>query len=114
MGNEDKRNQQWFDERIGTKLRRLDEAFEPQAPELQTMEVFVAEGKIALREKMRRDMLIFVLLAAIVVAVMAWTINRNLALFVALQALTALSVAGWMALHLLRLAWKGRTQWKRN
>lgn len=114
MSNEDKQNQQWFDERIGTKLRQMDETFEPQPPELQTMEVFVAEGKRALREKMLRDMLIFVLLAAIVVAAMAWTINRNLALFVALQVLTALSVAGWMTVHLLRLAWKGKAQWKRN
>lgn len=103
---------QWFEERIGSQLERLDEAFMPQKPELHAMEAFVEEGKRELKKKFRRELALFWLLAAFVISGMVWTLDKSLTLFVALQALVTLAAAGWLALTLLRVYKRGRKQWK--
>lgn len=103
---------QWFKERIGSQLERLDEAFLPRQPELRAMEAFVAESKRELKKRFRIELALFWLLAACVIGGMVWALDRSLTLFVALQALVTLTAAGWLTITLLRAQGRGRKQWK--
>jgi hypothetical protein len=105
-------DRQWFEERIGRQLERLDETFAPRHPELSAMESFVAESKRELKRKFRRELILFWLSAVFVIGGMVWTLDKSLALFVALQALVTLAAAGWLTLTLLRSPGRGRKQWE--
>lgn len=107
-------DRQWMEERIGSQLERLDEAFMPQKPELYAMEAFVEEGKRELKKRFRRELALFWLLAAFVISGICWTLDNSLSVFVALQALVTLAAAGWLAITLLRVYRKGRKQWKKG
>lgn len=107
-------DRQWFEERIGSQLERLDETFRPQEPELHAMEAFVEESKRELKKRFRRELVLFWLLAAFIINGMLWTLDKSLSLFVALQALVTLATAGWLAITLLRMRRRGRKQWERG
>lgn len=105
-------DRQWFEERIGSQLERLDETFMPRKPELHAMEAFVEDGKRELKKRFRRELALFWLLAAFVISGIVWTLDNSLSLFVALQALVTLTAIGWLAITLLRVHRRGRKQWK--
>ncbi|MEK3882489.1 YxlC family protein [Paenibacillus sp. PL2-23] len=97
-------DQQWFDARLKADLQSFDEAFDSPPHDVAGLALLVGRYQKELNRRLWRELALFWLVAAILLAAVFGLLERSLALFVVLQGITALS-----ALLII-----GMTVWRRR
>ncbi|GKU76154.1 DUF5345 family protein [Paenibacillus sp. L3-i20] len=104
-------DQLWFQEHIGVELEKLDAAFEPMMPQLESINELVTSHKRELRRKLWKELGLFWLIGLLLLTGMMWVIGNNLLWFVALQVLASAG-AFWYIVASYRK--KGERAWRKS
>ncbi|MCA1039335.1 YxlC family protein [Bacillus infantis] len=83
-------------------LEVLDQSFSVHTPELEWFEEMIAEKQEQMRKSWIRDIGLFFMMAAVILAVLLTTLHQLPAVFIAIQAAAGIFIAGAGTYYFLR------------
>ena len=109
--NDRDENRQWFERHIGNDLRKFDEAHNPLPPRIEQLEAMVAVHKRHARKALWKELLLFWLIAAVIMAGMMWVLERNWVWFAVIQSAAAAGAVLFLSFYLRK---KVNGRWKNS
>lgn len=87
-------------------LDALERGVDLEAPSIQWFDNFIVEQKQELQRKRRKELILFILVALIIVSVVLYTLYQNTIVFFAIQAAVSLFIIIYGSVKVWQVRWR--------